>query len=120
MSPSSPPAPADPRALITAELVTRAQRDPAFRDALVTNPRATIAQTLGLSLPQALEITVHVETPHALHLVLPLAAEAFAAVAREVDLGDREVAAYADKDQGDEYTPPIQGQRWGYPGPIEH
>lgn len=87
-----------PRDAITEELVRRARTDPAFRTQLVTDPRATVERKLGVKLPARLAIHVHEETPDALHLVLPLATVTFdEAILRRVELGDREVAGYADK-----------------------
>lgn len=103
------PTASSPRELIVAELITHAERDPTFRAQLLTAPRATVEQALGIRLPAHLTIQVHEETPHALHLVLPLAPAVLARdVIGQTELGDREVAGFADK--GDPSPNPL----WHY------
>jgi hypothetical protein len=58
------------------ELITRAWEDKAFKQELLSNPRATIEKTLGVSLPEDIEIYVHEQTSTTVHLVLPMPPEA--------------------------------------------
>lgn len=52
-------------------LVTRAMKDEAFRQSLLTDPKQTIEQEFGISIPEGIEIVVHEESADTLHLVLP-------------------------------------------------
>jgi hypothetical protein len=56
-----------------SDLIDRAMRDPAFRDALVKQPKTTLEQALGVSLSSTMRVTVHQESADELHLVLPAA-----------------------------------------------
>ena len=67
MNPQAP-APAD----VQARLMARAATDPAFRQQLLANPRATLEQELKTTLPAELEVQVVEETPTRLCLVLPM------------------------------------------------
>jgi hypothetical protein len=57
-------------------LIARAQADPAFRQALLSQPMATIEQELGIALPEGLRVEILEETASTLYLVLPPPAEA--------------------------------------------
>ena len=62
------------RAQLEAELAERAHTDDAFRAELTSDPTATIRRELaahGIALPDDVTVTLHEETPTALHLVLP-------------------------------------------------
>ena len=62
------------RAQLEAELAERAHTDDAFRAELTSNPTAVIRRELaahGIALPDDVTVTLHEETPTALHLVLP-------------------------------------------------
>ena len=52
-------------------LIERADADPAFRRALITNPGAVIARELGLTLPETITLRVIEESDRELLLVLP-------------------------------------------------
>lgn len=54
------------------ELITRAWDDPAFKQKLLSQPKETIEQELGITLPDDIEIFIHEQTPTALHLILPM------------------------------------------------
>jgi len=60
------------RRALETKLVERARTDPAFRKALLANPRAVLENELGGKLPEGISIEVHEETVNTLHLVLPL------------------------------------------------
>src|SRR2546430_2161680 len=51
-------------------LVARAWSDETFKQRLVADPKAVLAET-GLAVPANLTLEVHEETPTHLHLVLP-------------------------------------------------
>lgn len=54
------------------ELITHAWDDPAFKQKLLSQPKETIEQELGITLPEEIEIFIHEQTPTALHLILPM------------------------------------------------
>jgi hypothetical protein len=60
------------RAEIQSRIVHRAQSDVEFHALLLDDPRAAVAQELGIALPERLQITVVQERPDALCLVLPV------------------------------------------------
>jgi len=53
------------------DILRRAWADPAFKQALLTTPKAVIEGTLGVTLPAEVTIHVHEETDTEIHLVLP-------------------------------------------------
>ncbi|MBX3000338.1 MAG: NHLP leader peptide family RiPP precursor [Caldilineaceae bacterium] len=56
---------------LEARLVKRANADPAFRQRLLDDPKAAIADVLGVSLPPGMTITVLEEAPGHHYLILP-------------------------------------------------
>jgi len=58
-----------------SDIVKRAWRDAEFKRALLGDPRTTIEETLGVTLPAGLNLYIHEQTPTELHLVLPMAPE---------------------------------------------
>lgn len=54
------------------QIITRAMKDEAFRQQLLSNPRKAIESEPGVSLPANLMIQVHEDTPTTIHLVLPM------------------------------------------------
>jgi len=53
------------------DLMLKAAQDEAFREALLSNPKETLAQFLGTELPAELKVTVVQNTPTELTLVIP-------------------------------------------------
>ena len=49
----------------------KAAADPDFRARLLQDPKASVHEALGVSLPDAVRIQVHQETAGAVHPVLP-------------------------------------------------
>ncbi len=62
------------KAEIEARLIQQAAQDPSFRQRLLDDPKAAIADFLGVALPPAMTLTVLEETPGQHYLVLPPAA----------------------------------------------
>jgi len=58
------------------DLITRAWNDPQFKQRLLTDPKRTLQEALGVTLPAEIEIFVHEQTPTTLHLILPMKPEA--------------------------------------------
>src|SRR3954463_15500127 len=55
------------------ELARRAIQDPAFRAALLADPKGTVERQLGQPLPDSLAVEVVQETNEKIYVVLPLA-----------------------------------------------
>ncbi|NEQ20150.1 MAG: NHLP leader peptide family natural product precursor [Microcoleus sp. SIO2G3] len=53
------------------ELIARAWKNEAFKQELMSNPKAVYAKELQQQLPNGLEIRVLEETPNTLYLVIP-------------------------------------------------
>ena len=53
------------------QLTDKAAEDPAFRDKLLSDPKAAIRQEFGIEVPDHIEIRVHQNDIHTLHLALP-------------------------------------------------
>jgi hypothetical protein len=60
------------RAEIESRVVHRAWADADFLDRLRSDPRATLAEELGVSLPRRLEVMVVEERPDLLCIVIPV------------------------------------------------
>lgn len=59
------------RQQIEAHLIAKAERDPAFRRSLLSEPRATLENELGLQLPAGFKVRIEEESADCLYLVLP-------------------------------------------------
>jgi hypothetical protein len=88
---------------IQAELVERAMQDEAFRRELVSNPRGVLERELGVTIPEAVRISVLEESPQNLYLVLPPAPPGGG------ELADKDLDAAAG---GDPYTAPTYFPPW--------
>jgi broad-specificity NMP kinase len=60
------------RGELEAKLVARAWADEGFRERLKAEPRAAIAEEVGISVPESIRIEVLEETPEQAYLVIPL------------------------------------------------
>ena len=58
---------------INASIRDRAASDPDFRSQLLADPSAAVSEVLGMTLPTAVRISVHEESPADIHLVIPAA-----------------------------------------------
>ena len=54
-----------------AKIVGKAAEDSDFRARLLSDPKGTIGQELGVTIPAALSIKVHEESGTTVHLILP-------------------------------------------------
>ena len=54
------------------QIVARAMKDEAFRQELLSNPKAAVERGLGITLPQGTNIQVYEDTPDTVHIVLPM------------------------------------------------
>jgi hypothetical protein len=64
------------RAEIKRTLVQRSLEDESFRQKLLDDPRGTVEQELGTSLPEGVEVRVVEESADTIYLVLPSASPA--------------------------------------------
>lgn len=54
-----------------ASLITKAWKDPAFKQELISNPKAIYTKELGQQLPEQLQVQVLEEDANNLYLVIP-------------------------------------------------
>lgn len=59
------------RAEFEQRLADKAASDPDFRQKLKSEPKAAIADLLGLDLPDGINVAIHEEDADTLHFVLP-------------------------------------------------
>jgi len=55
------------------QIIELAMKDPAFRQALLSNPRAALARTFNVQLAEQVTIRVIEEAPNTLTVILPAA-----------------------------------------------
>jgi len=60
------------RAELEARIARRAASDAAFKALLLNDPRAALADELGVTLPEQLEVQVVQERPDSMCIVLPV------------------------------------------------
>jgi len=56
---------------IQEQIIAKAMKDEAFRQELLSNPKAALERELGISVSPGVTIAMHEDTPTTLHLVLP-------------------------------------------------
>lgn len=61
------------RAELEQEIISRARQDPAFRQALLADPKQALARHFSIALAAGISLQVHEEDRTHLHLVLPAA-----------------------------------------------
>ena len=77
-------------------IVGKATTDADFRARLVSDPKGTVGQELGVTIPESMSIEVHEESATSAHLVLPPTA----------DLGKEDLeAAFGGRDIIDLFFP---------------
>jgi hypothetical protein len=74
---------------LEVQAIAKAKEDPAFKQLLLTNPKAAIEQEIGQTLPANLEIEVVQQTKHKLYMILPLEKDEI----QTQELSDRELEA---------------------------
>jgi hypothetical protein len=72
---------------VQEQVIARAMKDPAFRRALLNNPRAVLTQEYNFQFPEGVAVRVLEEQPNTFTLVLP------AAEATLLELSDAELDA---------------------------
>ncbi|MDZ8105942.1 MAG: NHLP leader peptide family RiPP precursor [Nostoc sp. DedQUE12a] len=63
---------------IEARIIARAWKDEAYKQELLTNPKATIEREFGVEFPADVNVQVLEENPTSLHFVLPMSPVAIA------------------------------------------
>ena len=56
---------------VEAVLAERIAADPAFRDALLADPRGVIAELVGFDIPDTVQVVLHEESLTQIHLTIP-------------------------------------------------
>ena len=56
---------------VEAMIAERIAADPSFREALLANPRAVIADLVGFNIPDSVEVVLHEESLTQIHLLVP-------------------------------------------------
>ena len=69
------------------DIIVKAWRDEPFRKKLLSNPKQAIEREFDITIPQDVQIFVHEENEHALHLIVPSVPSNFSAT----DLSDDEL-----------------------------
>jgi hypothetical protein len=76
------------RHAIEGRVVRRAWADPEYRRRLLEDPKAALAEVLGTSLPERLEVVVVEERPDRLCIVLPVDLSAIPRPAARIMVGE--------------------------------
>ena len=63
------------RSEVEAIIAERIAADPAFRDALLADPRAVISEIIGIDIPDTVYVDLHEESLTQIHLTIPSSAE---------------------------------------------
>jgi hypothetical protein len=79
------------REKLETQLITKAWSDPAFKQQLLSDPRATIAKELGMPIPDKIKVQVLEEKADTFYLVIPVPSVA----GTEGELSDLELEAVA-------------------------
>ena len=79
------------RAERVRRLIDRSMEDEEFRQRLLDDPKGTLEQELGMSLPEGLEVRAVQESAQSIYMVLPLASP----LGEGVELSDRELEEVA-------------------------
>jgi hypothetical protein len=87
---------------VQQQIMCRARDDEAFRQEMLSHPRAALFRHLGISLPAGVQLHVHEDTARDVHLVLP-AQEGAGGLQ---DLSDAEL----EQVSGGQATAPVQDE----------
>ena len=63
------------RAEVESVIAERIAADPAFRDALLADPRGVLSEIVGLDIPDTVQIILHEESLTQIHLTVPSSSE---------------------------------------------
>ena len=59
------------RTEVEAVLAERIAADPAFRDALLADPRGVVSEVVGFDIPANIQVVLHEESLTQIHLTIP-------------------------------------------------
>ena len=59
------------RTEVEAMLAERIAADPAFRDALLADPRSVVSEVVGFDIPANVQVVLHEESLTQIHLTIP-------------------------------------------------
>jgi len=59
------------RSEVEAIIAERIAADPAFRDALLADPRAVLSAVVGFDIPESVQVELHEESLTQIHLTIP-------------------------------------------------
>ena len=59
------------RSEIEAIIAERIAADPAFRDALLADPRSVLSEVVGFDIPESVHVVLHEESLTQIHLTIP-------------------------------------------------
>ena len=59
------------RTEVEATLAERIAADPAFRDALLADPRGVVSEVVGFNIPDTVQVVLHEESLTQIHLTIP-------------------------------------------------
>lgn len=59
------------RSDVEAMLAERIAADPAFRDALLADPRGVVSEVVGFDIPDSVQVILHEESLTQIHLSIP-------------------------------------------------
>ena len=59
------------RTEVEAVLAERIAADPAFRDALLADPRGVVSGVVGFDIPETVQVVLHEESLTQIHLTIP-------------------------------------------------
>ncbi|MFM8774276.1 MAG: NHLP leader peptide family RiPP precursor [Actinomycetota bacterium] len=59
------------RTEVEAIIAERIAADPAFRDALLADPRGVVAEIVGFDIPESVHVVLHEESLTQIHLTIP-------------------------------------------------
>ncbi|MFM7597350.1 MAG: NHLP leader peptide family RiPP precursor [Actinomycetota bacterium] len=61
------------RSEVEALIAERIAADPAFREALLADPRGVLAEIVGFGIPDTVQVVLHEESLTQIHLTIPAA-----------------------------------------------
>ena len=59
------------RSEVEALIAERIAADPAFRDALLADPRGVVSEMIGFDIPESVQVILHEESLTQIHLTIP-------------------------------------------------
>ncbi len=70
------------------DIIKKSWRDPKYLETLCSDPKAVLAEELGMNLPEAMSVVIHEDTNDTFHFVLPVNPEIAKGELSESALGE--------------------------------